>query len=229
VRAVALVPAAGSGSRLCSTLPKPLVLLAGRPLLLHTLLRLERVAAVEGIVVVAAPGLVDAVTRDVVAAGPLSRVLSVVPGGAARQESVRVGLEALPPWADLVVVHDGARPLVPPGLVEAVLRAAADTGAALAAVRPTDTVRADGGLTLDRDRLWLVQTPQAFAVPLLREAHARAAAEGVAATDDGALVERLGRPLTVVPGSGRNLKVTTRDDLVVAEALLAAEAREGGP
>ncbi len=159
----------------------------------------------------------------------LRKVLAVVEGGTERQASVAAGLSALPPWADVVLVHDGARPLVPPALVEAVARAAAAEGAALAAVRPKDTVKLDDGrgrvqATPDRSRLWLAQTPQAFRVDWLREAHARAAAEGVDATDDAALVERLGRPVVIVPGSYRNLKVTTAEDVRVAEAWLAEEA-----
>jgi 2-C-methyl-D-erythritol 4-phosphate cytidylyltransferase len=223
-RVAALVPAAGSGSRLDSPLPKPFVSVLGLPLLAHTLRRLESVPLVEAIVVVVAPDRVDACRRDVLGPAGLTRVLAVVPGGEARQDSVRAGLAALPGWAEVVLVHDGARPAVPAGVVEAVARAAAADGAAIAAVRPKDTVRDDAGGTLDRGRLWLVQTPQAFRPDLLREAHARARAEGALATDDAALVERLGHRVSVVPGSYANLKVTTREDLVMVEALLAREA-----
>ncbi len=230
VRVVALVPAAGSGSRLGSARPKPFVPLAGRPLLAHTLARLERVPLVEAIVVVVAEDQVEACRSEVIRPFGLARVAAVVPGGAERQDSVRAGLAALPDWADVVLVHDGARPLVPPEVVEAVARAAAASGAATAAVRPKDTVRDDAGRTLDRARLWLVQTPQGFRPALLREAHVRAAADGHTGTDDASLVERLGRAVAVVPGSYRNLKITTREDLAVAEALLAEEAeREAAP
>ncbi len=234
--AVALVPAAGSGSRLGGPLPKPFVLLHGRPLLAHTLHRLERVPIIKGIVVVVAPDSLDACRREIIAPARLRKVIAVVPGGADRQASVAAGLAALPAWAEVVLVHDGARPLVPVPVVEAVALAAAAEGAALAAVRPKDTVKLDDGgrsvpptfrvaATLDRSRLWLAQTPQGFRVGLLREAHARAAAAGIEATDDAHLVERLGHPVVLVPGSYRNLKVTTREDLLVAEALLAEEAR----
>lgn len=190
---------------------------------------------VDGIVVVVAPDRVEACQREVIAPARLGKVLSVVAGGARRQASVAAGLAALPAWADLVLVHDGVRPLVPVTVVEAVARAAAEQGAALAAVRPKDTVKLDDGslqggpalrvqATLDRSRLWLAQTPQGFRVALLREAHARAAAAGIEATDDAHLVEQLGYPVVLVPGSDRNLKVTTREDLVLAEALLEEEA-----
>ncbi|HEY8367696.1 MAG TPA: 2-C-methyl-D-erythritol 4-phosphate cytidylyltransferase [Thermodesulfobacteriota bacterium] len=224
MRAVALVPAAGSGSRLGLALPKPFVPLAGRPILAHTLARLEAVPLVEAVVVVAAEGEIET-CRGVVRATGLDRVAAVVPGGAERQDSVRSGLAALPAWADLVLVHDAARPLVPAEVVEAVAREAFASGAATAAVRPKDTVRDDDGRTLDRRRLWLVQTPQGFRRDLLVEAHAAAAADGYVGTDDASLVERLGHPVAVVPGSYRNVKITTREDLVVAEALLAEEAR----
>ncbi len=225
MRAVALVPAAGSGSRLGLALPKAFVPLAGRPILAHTLARLEAVPLVEAIVVVVAEAEVEACVRRVVRPAGLARVTAVVPGGAERQDSVRAGLAALPSWADVVLVHDAARPLVPPEVIEAVAHAAFASGAATAAVRPKDTVRDDGGRTLDRGRLWLVQTPQGFRRDLLAEAHARAAADRYAGTDDASLVERLGHPVAVVPGSYRNVKITTREDLVVAEALLAEERR----
>ena len=149
----------------------------------------------------------------------------ICPGGPRRQDSVRLGLEALPEcrW---VVVHDGARPLVTAALIEAGLAAAAETGAAIAAVPLADTLKeaAEDGLirrTLDRRNLWAAQTPQVFEYELLREAHRLAQGE---ATDDAALVEALGRRVKVFPGSPRNLKVTTAADLALAQALLA----EGG-
>jgi 2-C-methyl-D-erythritol 4-phosphate cytidylyltransferase len=154
-------------------------------------------------------------------------VSAVCPGGPRRRDSVRLGLEALGEcrW---VVVHDGARPLVTAALIEAGLAAAAETGAAIAAVPLADTLKdvAEDGLirrTLDRRNLWAAQTPQVFDYDLLREAHRLAEGD---ATDDAALVEALGRRVKVFPGSPRNLKVTTAADLALAQAL-AAKSEEG--
>ena len=144
------------------------------------------------------------------------------PGGARGKDSVRAGLESLDrgEWG---TVHDGARPMVTPALIEQGLREAEETGAACCALPVPDTVKEsdDAGRivrTLDRSRLWLAQTPQTFRYDLLMQAHAQAKGE---ATDDAALVEALGVDVRLYQGSPRNLKVTTRDDLALAQALLA--------
>jgi 2-C-methyl-D-erythritol 4-phosphate cytidylyltransferase len=155
-------------------------------------------------------------------------------GGESRQESVRRGLAALPDDAELVLIHDGARALVEPELLEAcgeALREAAAAGAGVIAATPvTDTIKqvdASGTITAtpERSHLWAAQTPQAFAVPQLRQAHARAEAEGWSVTDDAALFERLGLPVRVLEAPPSNIKLTTRFDLTVAEALLAERGR----
>jgi 2-C-methyl-D-erythritol 4-phosphate cytidylyltransferase len=157
----------------------------------------------------------------------LTKVGAVVAGGVRRQDSVAAGLEALPPEVNLVVVHDGVRPFVTAEMVAAVVEAAKDVGAAVTAVPVTDTVKkVDGGVvveTLRRERLVCVQTPQAFSRSLLAEALGRAETDGVAGTDEAALVERLGHPVRVVSGSPYNLKITTPEDWALAEALLRAK------
>lgn len=146
----------------------------------------------------------------------------VVAGGATRTESVRLGIQEASPESDLVVVHDGARPLVTPELVARCLAAAAVHGAVVAALPATDTVKqADGEgvvtATLDRSQLWLAQTPQVFRRRLLEAALEAAAAQGASGTDDASLVERLGHPVHLVPGDPDNLKVTWPEDLARAE------------
>jgi 2-C-methyl-D-erythritol 4-phosphate cytidylyltransferase len=155
---------------------------------------------------------------------------AVVAGGATRADSVRCGLAAVPDDADVIVVHDAARPLASPALFEAVLAAVIDGGAdgAVPGVPPSDTIKAvdDSGRvtdTLDRTRLVAVQTPQAFRAAVLRRAHAGAPPAG--ATDDAMLVEAVGGLVQVVPGEPGNLKITDPDDLQVAERLLAARPR----
>lgn len=231
-RAVAaLVPAAGSGQRLGAGGPKALQLLEGLPLVVHAV-RALRAGGVEQIVVAAPPGAVDRVQSLLAAVAPL---VAVVPGGGSRQESVQRALAALPAGADIVLVHDAARPLVPPDVVHrvvAAVRAGAD--AVVPVVEVVDTVRrVDGTGTaleiLDRSRLRAVQTPQGFARAVLDEAHAAAPA-GTDVTDDAGLVERCGVAVVTVPGATEAFKVTRPLDLLLAQAVLAQRATaESGP
>jgi 2-C-methyl-D-erythritol 4-phosphate cytidylyltransferase len=168
----------------------------------------------------------DRVLRSAGDLGALHWVLEA--GGARRQDSVRLGLERLDPDCEIVVVHDAVRPLVSPALIDRLAEAADRDGAAVAGLPVTDTIKivAPGRRvrsTPARDSLWAVQTPQAFRVALLREAHARGKKDGVEATDDAMLVERLGKTVAVLEGDPSNIKITTPEDLLLAEALL----REG--
>jgi 2-C-methyl-D-erythritol 4-phosphate cytidylyltransferase len=219
-----LMPAAGEGRRLGLDVPKALAEIAGRPMVCRTL---EAFAGLAGLVevVVLAP---ETARQPFASALSATRWDGVVPrvviGGATRQESVRVGLEALQASPEIVCIHDAARPLATPAIVSAVVTAAASRGAATAAARPVDSLRQDDGhgdtRAIDRSTVWLVQTPQAFSLPLLSEAHRRAKREGVSATDDASLVERLCHArVAVVPNDTPNLKVTTAADLACARAL----------
>ncbi len=209
--AVALLVAAGSGERLGAGRPKAFVVLAGRPMIEWSLDAL-RAAGIEEIVVAAPPGTVlDGVT--------------VVPGGATRSASVRAALAAAPAGED-VVVHDAARPLVTPEHFRAALDALAGADCAVAAAPVTDTVKDAGPdrlvtATLDRSRLWAIQTPQAVRRAVLERALDVDDDVLAAATDDAWLVERAGGTVRVVESSPANLKVTTPHDLLIAEHLLA--------
>jgi 2-C-methyl-D-erythritol 4-phosphate cytidylyltransferase len=216
----AIIAAAGVGRRFGEG-DKLFAPLAGRPLIAHTLMAFEVCRAVDTVVLVLAEENLER-GRGLVASASFDKVAAICRGGPRRQDSVRLGLEALPEcrWA---VVHDGARPLVTAALIEAGLTAVVETGAAIAAVPLADTLKeaTEDGLivrTLDRRNLWCAQTPQVFERELLREAHRFAQGE---ATDDATLVEALGRRVKVFPGSPRNLKVTTAADLALAQALLA--------
>jgi len=219
-----VVPAAGSGSRLGFAGSKTLVPLAGRPLIAHTLARLRAGAALP--VVVGVPPSDRARFEDLLA-HPL---VTIVDGGATRQETVRRCLAALPAETEWVLVHDGARPLVTPALRDRVLAAARETGAAAPALPLTDTLRrvAESGAAqpLDRSGVIAIQTPQAFRADLLRAAHEQSGA--AAATDDATLVERLGATVTLVAGDPANLKVTTPDDLDLAARLLERHTTRTG-
>lgn len=211
--AVALVVAAGRGERLGASGPKAFAVLAGRPMLEWSLEALRAAPSIERIVV-AAPAGVAVLDVD-----------AVVEGGTTRSESVRNALAATAASDDVVLVHDAARPLLSVELVERCLNGLAGADAAIAAALVTDTVKeAEDGVvrrTLDRSRLWAVQTPQVFRRAALEAALAQPADVLAAATDDAMLVEAAGGAVRVVPAPRENLKVTTPLDLRVAELLLA--------
>jgi 2-C-methyl-D-erythritol 4-phosphate cytidylyltransferase len=231
MRVTAIVPAAGSGSRMGGAEPKQYLRLAGVPLLSRTLLALTASGCVDHLVLVVPAGQEPRCRAEILVPYGIAAE-RVVPGGADRQASVGAGLAAAPADSDLILVHDGARPFVTGALIRQALAAAAEAGGAVVAVPVTDTIkRADETGTIRetpaRAGLWAAQTPQAFQARLFREAHQRAQADGFRSTDDSALVERLGCPIRLVPGSRDNLKVTTVLDLILAEALLRAAAGGG--
>jgi len=229
MRVAALVLAAGEGRRLRATLteapPKALVMLAGMSLLARSLAVLAAVREIERLVPVLPPASFDAWPRVRAELADVSKVAAPVPGGALRQDSVRAGLAALPAELTHVAVHDAARPLVRAADVSRVVAAGVSHGAALLAVPAADTIhRVVGGRiaeTPPREECFVAQTPQVFRVDWLREALAKAAADGSVGSDDAALVARLGVAVHVVPGDASNLKITTAADLALAEALLA--------
>jgi 2-C-methyl-D-erythritol 4-phosphate cytidylyltransferase len=228
----AILLAGGAGVRMGAGLPKALVPLAGRPLLAWSLEVLAAAPSVDEVVVVAPAGHEAATATALGEAVPRKRV---VPGGASRAESLMAGLAHLAPESRRVVVHDAARPLLRPDLVDGVLAALEDADGALAAAPLADTLKraADGLLvagTLDRSGLWLAQTPQAFRTPVLRAAAAAAAAAGRldAATDCASLVEAEGGRVRLVPWPSPNPKVTTPADLELAERLLDDRRAGGG-
>jgi 2-C-methyl-D-erythritol 4-phosphate cytidylyltransferase/2-C-methyl-D-erythritol 2,4-cyclodiphosphate synthase len=219
-RVGAIVAAGGSGLR--AGLPKQWLELAGEPVLLRSARLLADCPLVDELVLVVPPGDEP---RALPLAGRLAKPARVVAGGAARSDSVRNGLDALP-GCGVVLVHDAARPFASAALVARVAEAAARDGAALAALAATDTVKRAGpgepprvAATLDRRELWLAQTPQAFRRDLLLRAFAAAGAGAAAVTDECALVERLGEPVTLVPGEPGNFKITGPDDVARARAL----------
>lgn len=223
MRVAALVLAAGRGERFGAPIPKAFLPLDGRPLVVRAIEALAARPEVERIVPVLPAADLErfaALGRDFAGAEKLA---PAVAGGAERQDSMRAGLAALPADVEWVAVHDAARPLVRPEDVGRVLAAAARTGAALLAVPVRDTLKRvrEGRVaeTLARAECWAAQTPQVFRAALLREALAKAEAEGFQGTDDAQLVERLGAAVEIVAGDPANLKITWPEDLVLAEAI----------
>lgn len=224
----AIIVAAGQGARM-GGIDKLFTLLGGQPLLAHTLAPFQACTRIDTIALVLAPDNLER-GRQLVAHYRFTKVSAICPGGPRRQDSVRCGLATLGPpgraGCHWLVVHDGARPLVTTDLIERALSEAAATGAAVPALPISDTVKEanpQGFIlrTLDRRRLWAIQTPQAFRYDLLRRAHEEVTAD---VTDDAAMLEALGLPVKLFPGSPLNLKVTTAKDLRLTEALLQARA-----
>lgn len=218
---IALIVAAGRGTRLGAALPKQYLPLAGEPLLRHAIRALATHRRISGVRAVIHPddrGRYEDAARGI-------EVLPPVPGGAQRQDSVRLGLESLADLdPELVAIHDGARPFLEAGLIDRVLDAAEVATGAIPALPVADTIKRgrDGRIveTVDRSHLWRAQTPQVFRFREILAAH-RAAA-GLELSDDAAVAERAGLAVTLVAGSESNLKVTTPEDLLRAESLLLA-------
>lgn len=221
----AIVVAAGKGERMGTALPKPFLSVAGVPLFIHTLRSLSTSSLVRKIVLVIAAEREHHCQDLLNQYGPLDAVVSLVHGGPERQDSVRLGLAALDPECDIVVIHDAARPFITADVIERSITSAAEYGGALVAIPARDTIKRVNPEhlvleTVPRHDLWLAQTPQTFRVLLIREAHARAHALGVTVTDDAALLEWAGGSVKIVAGDARNFKITTPEDLQLAEAIL---------
>lgn len=221
-----LIPAAGEGSRLESAVKKPYLTLAQKPILARTIQQFEQNTAVDEIFVIVNEADVEICNTTVLEPYAFQKVRGLVAGGATRQLSVYKGIRALPADTDFVIVHDGVRPFITDKTIFACLDAAAEWGAAVAAVPAKETIKianAEGFIveTPNRERLWTVQTPQVFRKSLLAEAHQTAEEKQLTATDDAVLVEQLGYPVKLVKGSYANLKITTPEDLRIAEAFLA--------
>ena len=218
-----VIPAGGVGARLGSRMPKQFLRLGGEAILTATVRQFRRHPRLAAIVV-AAPAAHVVRARRLLGSG-----VTVIPGGQTRQESVRLAVEAAPPAARVILVHDAVRPFITRGLVDAVLAAARTDGAAICALPVAETIKRvrDGIVeaTIERAGLWAVQTPQAFRAEILREAHDKARRDGVVGTDDAMLVERLGHRVRVVPGLADNVKITTPEDLRRARSARRRDRR----
>jgi 2-C-methyl-D-erythritol 4-phosphate cytidylyltransferase len=216
-----IIPAAGRGKRMGTKVSKQFLPLGDKPVLIHTLMVFETHPEVDEIVVVAGAGEVSRV-EEMVAQYGLEKISAVATGGQERQDSVRSGLEHL--QTEWVLVHDAARPFVTHGHITELLKVVRLHGAAILAVPVKDTIKQvdPAGIverTPDRQSLWAVQTPQAFRRSLLVQAHQRALEQGMTGTDDAMLVEELGIDVRVVMGDYQNIKLTTPEDLAIAEAI----------
>ena len=220
----AIIVAAGRGTRMGPDIDKLFLEVAGRPVIAHTWARFDAAPLVGEIILVVRAGLEPAFQEIATTLG-LKKPFRLTIGGAERQDSVWNGLQAVSASAEVVAIHDGARPCVAQELIASVLNAARETGAAVAAQRVTDTLKQsdDGSIiarTIDRAKLWSVQTPQAFRVAIIRQALATARERGLNLTDDTAACELIAQPVRLVESRQPNPKVTVPGDLPFIESLL---------
>lgn len=229
----AIIAAGGLGERAGLSSGKQLALVAGRPVLSHTLAAFIECDAVDEIVVVATPDRIEQYL-DMLPELDSEKVRAVVAGGQTRQASVAAGLAEVPALAEIIAVHDGARPLIAPSLIAAVIDALRGDPelAGLVVGHPSyDTLKQVNQHRLivetpDRTALWAAQTPQVFRAAELREAYEVADSEGYVGTDDASLVERLGGRVAMFPGPRDNLKITVPEDLLMVERLLELRSKE---
>ncbi|HEV2178291.1 MAG TPA: 2-C-methyl-D-erythritol 4-phosphate cytidylyltransferase [Terriglobia bacterium] len=224
---LAIIPAAGTGVRMGTDTPKQFLALEGVPIFVHTLRKFVSSGVIDEIFVALRPEDMERARSEMEREG-FSKPVRLMEGGPTRQDTVARALAVAPPSTEIIVVHDAVRPFLEPGMLQRVVEAARKQGAAILGIPSVDTVkqveRQSVLGTIPRERIVLAQTPQAFRAPVLREAFARAEADGFHATDESSLVERLGVAVTVLMGSDRNIKITKPSDLPLARLYLAQES-----
>ena len=235
MKADAVIVSAGKGHRFMEGKMKQFHFLAGKPILAHTLDKFETCPLIHSILLVVGQEDMDFCLKEVIEKYKFRKVSQIVPGGKRRQESVKNGIDALPKDTDIVAIHDGVRPFVTKAMIEDSIHSAVRYGAVVLAMPVKDTIKManpDGTVlkTLDRESLWQVQTPQTFQINIIKEAYYRATEDGSMGTDDASLVERLGVKIHILPGSYTNIKITTPEDLLLANLFIKVNNLiQGGP
>jgi 2-C-methyl-D-erythritol 4-phosphate cytidylyltransferase len=225
MKADAIIVSAGKGQRFMEGKKKQFHLLAGKPILAHTLDKFETCPLIRSILLVVSEEDMDYSMKEIIEKYLYRKISQVVPGGKRRQDSVKNGIDALSKDTEVVVIHDGVRPFVTKAMIEESIHSAIRFGAVVVAMPVKDTVKIahpDGTVlkTLDRESLWQIQTPQAFQAHLIKTAYYKATEEGFIGTDDASLVERLGAKVHILPGSYTNIKITTTEDLMLGHLFL---------
>ena len=225
MKADAVIVSAGKGHRFMEGKKKQFHFLEGKPVLAHTLDKFETCPLIRSIILVVGQEDMDYCLKEVVEKFEFKKVSQIVPGGKRRQESVKNGIDALPKDVKVVAIHDGVRPFVTKAMIEDSIQSAVRFGAVVLAMPVKETIKMynpDGTVlkTLDRESLWQIQTPQTFQVNIIKAAYYQATKDGFAGTDDASLVERLGVAVHILPGSYTNIKITTPEDLLLANLFL---------
>lgn len=218
-----IVAAGGSGTRMNGSIPKQFLKLNKKPVLIHTLENFEKCSIIDEILLVV-PRAEMAESRSLIDEWKIRKIKEVIPGGKTRQHSVWNGLRRLSKNCEIVIIHDGVRPFVSDDLIKNTVKSAVKFGAAITAIPIYDTVKRvknrEIEKTLDRSKLWRVQTPQAFRKDLLIKAYKYARENKITATDDSALIESSGQRIRVVKGEDINIKITSPADMMLAELII---------
>ena len=232
MKADAVIVSAGKGQRFMKGRKKQFHLLAGKPILAHTLDKFETCPLIRSILLVVGQEDMDYCMKEIIEKYHFRKISQVVPGGKRRQESVKNGIDALSKDVEVVVIHDGVRPFVTKAIIEESIHSAVRFGAVVVAMPVKETIKiahSDGTVlkTLDRESLWQIQTPQSFQANLIKEAYHKASEIGFIGTDDASLVEQLGVKVHILPGSYTNIKITTEEDLMLAHLFLSISSHNG--
>ncbi len=223
----AIIVAAGSGTRMGGMLPKQFLTFKNKPILQHTLERFQSFSEIDSICVVLPPDFVAEYERIIVRDWNISKANCVVAGGGERHLSVWAGIQAVSSETDIIMIHDGVRPFVDERIINESINAALQHGAAVVCKTPKDTVKQRNGNvihhTLNRETIVLAQTPQTFQKDVILKANEFAFAHNTFSTDDAALVENMGAPVAIVEGDWKNSKITSPEDLLIANAILESE------
>ena len=225
MKTVAIIPAGGTGRRLKAHAAKQYLFLDHMPVLIHTLKVFQKSEVIDNIVLAVPPDDLVSIRQELIDKYGITKVTTIVAGGKERQDSVRNSLSAINGKCDVVVIHDAVRPFVTEKMIRLVVAAAKTAGAASAGVKAKDTIKETKkdnmvAATIPRQNLWLTQTPQAFKFEFLKKAYKMAYDEKFYGTDDASLVERIGKKVKMIEGSYENIKITTSEDLIMAEALM---------
>jgi len=228
LKVVAIIVAAGSGKRMRHSTKKQFLSIGSKPILAYTLDAFDSIDRVDRIILVIPRGWKRYCQKEIIEKYGYRKEIEVIGGGARRQDSVACGLALVSSDYEIVIIHDGVRPFVTRRTVVESIAKARKFGACVVAVPVTDTIKMVGreGVikrTLPREHLWRVQTPQTFRLSVIKKAYAKALKDRFYGTDDAQLVERMNRPVKVVSGDYRNIKITTREDLILAETLLSGK------
>ncbi|MGO1651014.1 2-C-methyl-D-erythritol 4-phosphate cytidylyltransferase [Senegalia sp. (in: firmicutes)] len=223
-----IIPAAGMGKRMNSNINKQYILLKDRPILFYTLDQFEKNDFIDDIVVVAKDDEVEYARKNIINKYKFKKIKSIVKGGKERRDSVYNGLKSLDKDTDIVLIHDGARPFINQETINSSIKAAIEHDAIVVGVPLKDTVKIVDSENIvrntpDRSKLWQVQTPQAFSYSLIMDAYDRGIKEDLNVTDDSMLVEHFGNPVKMIMGTYKNIKITTKEDLIMGKNFLDEE------
>ncbi len=229
MKVAAIIVAAGSGKRMGQSTKKQFLSIGSKPILAYTLDVFDSIDKIDRIILVIPKGWKTYCQKEIIQKYGYRKKIEIIGGGARRQDSVASGLAVVSSDYEIVVIHDGVRPFVTRRMIVESIAKARKFGACVAAVPVTETIKLVTGKgvidrTIPRQCLWRVQTPQTFRLSLIKKAYSKAFKDRFYGTDDAGLVERMRKPVRVTPGDYRNIKITTKEDLILAEAMLLAKS-----